>query len=142
MITVKKNVKWIIGELAKAGAGTLEEMRPIFDKNSDHPKLLDALKQLGFYTDCYKRGYWSEPDEIIDKHQAQSMILIAEILCGKERQVSQREIELWIKHLGPYWNTPMMVAKLIDWHRAMLKEGLTDRSLESMKSFVYGDTNT
>lgn len=134
-----KNVMWIIGELAKDGARTLEDMRPIQDDSSDHPEVLDAIKQLGFYTDCYKHGLWSEPLEVIDEALARSMVSIAGVLCKEKQEISQREIELWIQHVGPYIRTPLAALKVVEFHKAMLEEGLTEKPLEEMRKFVLGE---
>lgn len=134
-----KNASWIVAELVRAGARTLDDLRPIFDEDSDHPQLLDMIKQLGFYTDCYNRGHWSEPVEVIEEGLARSIVLIAEILCNSKSATSEREIELWIKHIGPHWGTPLMRVGLIEWHQAMIEEGLTDVPLQKMEKFIFGD---
>ena len=41
----KKNIGWILPQLIAAGARTLEELRPVFDESSDHPFVLNQLKQ-------------------------------------------------------------------------------------------------
>jgi len=137
-----KNVTWIIGEFAKKGAKTMGDLLPIFDDTSDHPDVLDSVKQLGFYTDCYKKGYWSEPEVVVSEDLARSMVSIAEILCKQGHEVTEREIELWIEILGPHMGTPLMLDKLIEWHEAMLQEGLTNRSIKDLKGFVFGEPKT
>jgi hypothetical protein len=50
-----------IGGLVASGARTLGELRPMFYESSEHPETLDVVKQLGFYSDCYGAGNWSDP---------------------------------------------------------------------------------
>ena len=38
--------------------------------DSDHPYVLDQLKQIAFYTDCLGDAHWSIPDEVIDESPA------------------------------------------------------------------------
>jgi AbiV family abortive infection protein len=48
-----KNGAWILPDLVNAGAKHLFELRPTVNRNGEHTALLNSLKQLGFYTDCY-----------------------------------------------------------------------------------------
>jgi hypothetical protein len=41
----KKNTLWIFGDLVQNGARTLDGLRPLVDPDSDHPDILDQLKQ-------------------------------------------------------------------------------------------------
>ena len=53
-----KNPMWIFTELVEKGARQLEEFRSIVDENSDHPSVLDYVKQLGFYSGAYGDCNW------------------------------------------------------------------------------------
>lgn len=119
----KKNAAWILPHLAARGVSNLEGFRPIYDSKSNHPGLLDSVKQLGFYTDCHR----SEPAEVIDEGLAQSLVATAELLA-LEKTISAREVELWIEHLGPVWKGPMDWTKkaVENWHGAMVAEGLLE----------------
>ena len=129
-----KNVMWIITELAAKGARTLEDLRPIFDTESEHPAILDTLKQIGFYTDCNGQGHWSEPDSVVDEGLAQKMLIIAEILTPKH-ETTEREVELWIAHVGPHWGTPEMKKGAVEFYKAMLSEGLAEHRIEEIEQF-------
>lgn len=110
----RKNLMWIIGDLAKRGAKHLEDLRPIFDEEGDHGERLDAIKQLGFYSDAYGRCHWSLPEEAIDEKFARSLVLIATILApaeGPGALTSEGELELWVKHMGPVWKGEMAAMK-------------------------------
>jgi AbiV family abortive infection protein len=125
----KKNVAWILPDIAAKGVNNLEGFRPIFDSNSNHPQLLDSIKQLGFYTDCLGDGNWSEPAEVIENGLAQSLVATAELLSLK-KPITVREVQLWIEHLGPVWKGPIdwMKKAVEHWHAAMVAEGLLEHT--------------
>lgn len=123
----KKNAAWIFPELVSKGASKLEDFREMFLEEADHPALLDNLKQVSFYTDCLGNAHWSQPSEIIDRDTAKSIIAIARLMIGrKQHQHTEKEIELWIKHIKPVWKGPMepMKRALNEWFQSMYKEGL------------------
>jgi AbiV family abortive infection protein len=134
----KKNVSWILPELAAKGARRLEELRPIFDETSDHPYLLDQIKQVGFYTDCLGQAHWSIPEDIIEESLAKILVQIAEVFSKNKEEISVLEIELWIKHMKPVWKTSIsaMKAALIDWSKDMIENGLSSREVADMERFV------
>lgn len=78
-----KNAHWIIMQLVTQGPRTLDDLRQIFDKDNDHPALLDSVKQIAFYTDCCGNAHWSEPNAVINEQLAKMIITIAGILCPK-----------------------------------------------------------
>ena len=98
----KKNVSWLLPQLTEQGARKLDDFKPLFEKSSDHPYVLDQLKQIGFYTDCLGRAHWSIPQEVIDESLAKMLVQVAKIFAS-DKHVSKTEIELWIKHIGPVW---------------------------------------
>lgn len=132
-----KNAMWIFIELVTKGARKLSEFSCIFEPNSEHPSLIDAIKQLGFYTDCYVKGRWSEPSDAINEEFARMMTHTAELLCS-ERDVTPREVELWIEHVGPHHGTGRMTQGLLDFAQAMEEEGLGKLSVDQMSTFVLG----
>ena len=134
----KKNVSWILPELAAKGARRLEELRPIFDETSDHPYLLDQVKQISFYTDCLGQSHWSIPEAVIEESLAKTLVQIAELFSKNKEEISVLEIELWIKHMKPVWKTSMsaMKAALIDWTKDMNENGLSSREVADVERFV------
>lgn len=115
-----KNVAWILPQLAADGAKTLDDLSPIYDRNSSHPYMLDQLKQVGFYTDCLGEAHWSEPSDVIEEDLANLMVSIARIFTVN-REVKVKEIELWIKHMsitdkGTY---PSQKESLMRWYAEM-----------------------
>lgn len=132
-----KNAQWIIMDLAARGASRLGDLKEMYDKNSDHPTVLDSVKQIGFYTDFYGDRHWSEPAKIIDADLAAKLLQIAEILC-KDRDITEQEIELWIEHVGPFWGTPDMAHAVVRFAAAMEREGLTTYTAAEMERFLFG----
>jgi AbiV family abortive infection protein len=129
-----KNAHWILVELVAKGARSLDDLRSIFDKDSDHPAVLDSVKQIAFYTDCCSNAHWSELNEVIDEQLAKMIITIAGVLCPKH-QTTTREIELWIEHVGGVWGTPEMFTAAVEFHRAMERENLGSHTPEEVKAF-------
>jgi hypothetical protein len=119
------------------GARRLGDFRPLFEDDTEHPHVLDNLKQLGFYTDCLGKRHWSIPEEVIDERLAAEIVRIAALLLPKH-EVTKREIQLWIQFVKPVWRKPMefMEAAVAAWHRQMCAEGLGDGDPEGMERFI------
>jgi len=133
-----KNILWIIPELVKSGARVIDDFRQMVDKESEHPYLLDSIKQISFYTDCFGSNIWSNPDDVIREDIAKTIIQTAKILI-KDREITKTEIELWIKHIGPVWRKDfkMMKNALIEWAADMKAHGLLEEKKENgFKEFV------
>jgi AbiV family abortive infection protein len=96
----RKNLLWILNDIVRSGARKLEDFGRMFDPESDHPYVLDQIKQLAFYTDCVGKGKWAEPSNVIKEQHARSFVEIAEQLASGH-VVTPEEIELWVKHMGP-----------------------------------------
>ena len=132
----RKNVMWILPYLAAAGAKRLHDFEVMWcDNASEHPKLLDMIKQISIYTDCIGEKHWSFPETIIDADPAQGIINIAEILSN-EGEITEREIELWIKHMKPVWNKQWMDKAISNWYAEMQSEGLKPEGENVMEQFI------
>jgi AbiV family abortive infection protein len=133
----KKNIAWLLPQLVADGARRLDDFSPLFDGESDHPELLDQVKQISFYSDCLGNRHWSEPEDVVDKELATSLVKTAQILVPR-REVSKKEIELWIKHLKPVWNLSDKLAKqaLEDWYEDMQRHGLAAERRNRMRRFI------
>jgi AbiV family abortive infection protein len=105
-----KNGAWILPQLVAQGARQLYELRDVVERDAEHTALLDSVKQIAIYIDCYGNAHWSEPSTVIDEYLAESLVKIAEALC-RDETVATREIELWVEHLGPVWETPEMLTR-------------------------------
>ncbi len=125
----KKNVAWLLPQLVSQGARTLEDFRSLFDVHSDHPYVLDQVKQVSIYTDCLGRGIWSVPKQAIDLELASSLVQTARLSIPNE-DVTAEEVELWVKHLGPVWETDIdcMKRALQTWYEEVTQRGLKSES--------------
>lgn len=134
----RKNVTWLLPSLVAAGARHLEDFRSLFDPESDHPSLLDQVKQIGFYTDCLGQGHWSVPQEVIDESLARMLVRTARLLA-RDRVVRAEEIELWIEYVGPVWQGPTKWLKkaLAEWHRELVRRGLVEGAEAEMADFIW-----
>ncbi|MFP3425859.1 AbiV family abortive infection protein [Pseudoalteromonas sp. SIMBA_162] len=133
----QKNASWIFPSLVQAGGSKLNDFLNMYEKDAEHPRLLDNLKQIGFYTDCLGKANWSVPEEVIDEKNTKEIMSVARLLLNK-KDTTAREIELWIKHLKPVWNTPEKVVKvaLLEWFNEMKAEGLITEGEYSFKDFI------
>ena len=133
----KKNALWIFGELVQNGARTLDDLRPVFDPDSGHPDILDQLKQLSIYTDCFKDAKWSSPAEVDLHATAPYLVKLAQLL-GRPRAVTVGEIQLWQKYLLPVKDAPMATQKeaVAAWFHEMKLLGLSEASPEEVEAFL------
>lgn len=131
----RKNFTWLLTDFVKKGARTLDDLAPLADPESDHPVVLDSVKQIAIYTDCYGQRHWSEPHAVADEQLARSLTSIARVHIGRGPH-SAREVELWCAHMGPVWRTPMMVVGLRQYFQAISDEGLAVLDTDSWKRFL------
>jgi len=115
----------------------------MIDSKSDHPAILDSIKQLGFYSDCLENAHWSDPESIIDEALATQLVKTAEIL-SPSRAITARELELWCKHMIPAWNKSAgwMKTALVNWYAEMQEEGLVPSGENPMAAFVKDGLNS
>jgi len=132
-----KNSGWIIPILVAEGARTLHDMASAVDKDGEHAALLDALKQLAFYTDCLGDRHWSIPAEVVDADLARSMLVSAEMMWGAN-PVTERELELWFELVGPKYDKPGMAAAVVAFQAALHAEGLSDTHPDRLRAFMEG----
>lgn len=121
----KKNVLWLMPQLVAEGARQLDDFHSLFEPESKHPYMLDKVKQIGFYTDCLGSAHWSEPSNVIDKDLATTLVKIARVFISK-RDITEKEIEIWIKHLGEAMKSDPATQKkaLLHWFAEMKELGL------------------
>lgn len=133
----KKNTLWIFGDLVQNGARTLDELRPLVDPDSDHPDILDQLKQLSIYTDCFKNAKWSSPIEADLHATAPYLVKLAQIL-GRPKNVTVDEVQLWQKYVLPVKDAPMAIQKeaVAAWFHEMTLLGLSEALPEEVEAFL------
>jgi AbiV family abortive infection protein len=132
-----KNTAWIAAELDAKGAGHLSGFSEAMEKDPYHQGMLAIIQRLGLHTECYRKGYWSEPATVIDANAAGVLVKIAESICAKS-EVSAREIDLWIEHVGPAWHSHKMPDALLRWAQAMEEEGLIKPTNDDMQKMGVG----
>lgn len=133
----KKNVMGGLLQEVARGARKLDEFIGLFEKDAEHPYLLDQVKQISLYTDCLGNVHWSEPVKVVDKNLASQLVQTARILA-RPKEVTTKEIELWVKHLGPVWNQdPGWMRKALEnWYKEMQELGLAPEGPNAMQAFI------
>jgi len=133
----QKNRLLALPNLLSSGARKLEDFRPLFEE-SEYPQLIENLKQISFYTDCLGKAHWSSPAEVIDEKQAQQIIAFTKILIEIKREITDQEIKLLIKHIGPVWKRDMGLMKtaLKNYFMELHNMGLLKGSIEYTLGFV------
>lgn len=135
-----KNMMWILGQLVAQGHRQLEDFLPAFDPTSDYPVILENLKQLGFYTDHYTTGKWSDPAEVDLDFISKYLLNMASVLSDHPT-TTETEIELWVKHMLPVKHAPADASKnaMRAWYDDMRQRGLTNASPEYINSVLEYD---
>ena len=134
-----KNGAWILPDLVNAGARTLQDLEAVVDRNAEHTALLNSLKQIGFYSDCYGDAHWSEPANIFEGKEtklAEYLVKVAELLAIK-KEITVREIELWIEHMKPAWRTPEMPNALLRFCSGLASRGLEYNNAGGIRAFRF-----
>lgn len=132
----KKNQLWPLIETFVKGARRAEDFKSLLSADAEHPYVLDKVKQISIYTDCYKKGHWSVPEQIVEKELAQSLLTSAEVL-SHSRVITTEEIELWIQYLQPHWKTSTAADQqaLFEWDKEMRRRGLLKGDKATMEKF-------
>lgn len=141
-----KGAHSIVPALIARGARLLDDFKPAFERDAEHPALVDTTKQIAIYTDCLGDAHWSSPAHVITKEVARDFIQIAKTMIpdGDKHIHTKREIELWVEYMAPVMDKPLdrMKTALLNWHRAMASEGLTDTDSHLVERFVRGNMVT
>jgi AbiV family abortive infection protein len=132
-----KNVAWIVGELVAKGAKTLDELRQIADPDSDHPNVLDNLKQLCLYTDCVNNSKWTSP-EAMDMNELEPYLLMMAKGLIKRFDVTEKELQLWRLHVLPAKHGSIEESKraVANWWADMRANGLSSATEEEIEAFL------
>jgi AbiV family abortive infection protein len=133
----KKNLLWILGDLVRQGKTTLDELSLVADPQSAHPDVLDNLKQLCIYTDCFTNVKWSSPNKIQLAELAPYLLKMAQVFAGS-KIVTAEEVELWRKHLFPVKNEPLASQKkaVSAWYHELKLRGLSNEDIERVDTFL------
>lgn len=133
-----KNVLWLLPQLVSRGARQLQNFADLFSEESDHPHVLDQVKQISFYTDCLGSAHWSEPSDVIDEKLAQTLVATA-ALMARDKEITAAEIDLWVKVVGPHLNGTRADAEaaLQEWFAQTQYLGLAPAGENAMKTFIF-----
>ena len=117
----------------------LDDLRCTVEKTDENQKL-DDLKQIGFYVDCAGNAEWMSPEGTINDEIAAALVLIASIVCSSGKPTRVRELELWKETVGtcPYGTLSEMKKQVVEWHRRMEEEGLSQQDLGFEKFVMEG----
>jgi AbiV family abortive infection protein len=118
----EKNLLALLPDLVVKGARRLAELGSLLtDETESERTEVDAVKQLGFYTDCCgDKAHWHVPAEGINKKLAASLVSIACAMARGEKQTTEQELNLWVTHMQGGQNRK----NLVNWAHAMVKAGL------------------
>jgi AbiV family abortive infection protein len=132
----EKNYLALLPDLVAEGARTLREFARCFLGESISERIaFDAVKQLGFYTDCCGDAHWSIPTEVITKDLASLLLSLATALSSNECGATAKEMELW----AGYMHAGLNRENLLKWAAAMVNAGLKPPDyVEKMRRFTEG----
>lgn len=135
-----KNTNWIALDMMLEGARSLEDLSRIADPDSDHPKILDQLKQVALYTDCLGSAHWSLPEDVVEKDLAAGILRTADVFSRKQN-CAEEHISLWVKHMLPVKNQPQSVQNqaLLNWFNEMKAKGYITEGDVAFKDFLGVD---
>lgn len=133
----KKNRAWIFPGLLGNGEDFSKVVTQVFDPNSEHPELLDHIKQLGFYTYCMDNQHWSYPGSRIDEKIARNFMELAEFF-SKAAQATPEEIETWVKHFRgvSYQDASAFRTALCEYHSELQSRGLSSQKMDDFLNFL------
>lgn len=131
-----KNAHWPLIDMYLKGARRLQDFLPMFDPNAEHPKMMDTVKQLSLYTDSFKKGTWTVPEQLVKKELVLGLVVVAEIF-SRTREIAAEEIDLWIQYMKPVWNWPDQRDKaIVEWDKEMRRRGLIPADETSIETFM------
>jgi AbiV family abortive infection protein len=132
----KKNLLAHLPELMRNGARTPHEFQSLFDPNAPHPRQIEQIKQWSIYTDSYGNGAWVEPHIFANHELADYLFKTAKAIVSN-REVTTKEIELWVKYVGPYSSSEDRAAGILAWFDEMKNEGILREGETDISYFVW-----
>jgi AbiV family abortive infection protein len=132
----KKNILWPLLDKFIEGARRAHDFGSLFSAQADHPQILDKIKQISIYTDCFRKGHWSIPEQVVDKEFVQGLLLAADSLAH-DRNITAEEIDLWIQYLKPSWGVSHADSEkaLFEWDKEIRRRGLAKDDNETLEKF-------
>jgi AbiV family abortive infection protein len=136
----EKNYLALLPDRIRKGVSQLHELSDLFSQSTEAERTtFDAIKQLGFYSDCCGDAHWSVPSEVVDKKLATLLVSLAGALSESNEPVSAEELELWRSHMS----SGMTRENLLRWCDAMVAAGLKKLNYaEEMRRFTSTRSGT
>jgi AbiV family abortive infection protein len=142
-----KNTAWVMPNLLKSGARSVDDFRMLFEKDAKHQYVLDDFKQWGLYTEC--RGTaWSEPVQNIQAEMAIEVLNHAHALITPLPEFSEERMEVYVKHLSPVWtehnedaDTTAIRNALADYYKECQQRGWMRQGVDPHDFFKARDNN-
>jgi len=133
---VDKHILTLVTDRITTGGRVLSDFRDcVTDDTKDEKAIFDALKQVGFYTDCLGKIHWSQPSDVIDELLARRFVADAKAMSACQHPVTTREIELWTKHMQSGHTRQNLLA----WATAMENEKLQPEGyVQEIAKFTIG----
>lgn len=131
----KKNIMSSFEEMFNSGARNINDFSPMFLSTNKAPALLDKLKQDAIYCN-YINNKWHLPENAIDKNKAQYYLTMAISLLPKNSNVTEKEIELYVRHLKQEKNINNLEEtkrSVIEFYKDMLCHDL----LDEIPDYIY-----
>lgn len=127
----KKNLALMFPEMVASGAKHFEDFISMFSQR-EFPRVIDNLKQISFYTDCLGKVHWSVPTEVINEELVKAVVNYSKHYVWKIVEVTEMEIQLWVKHIGPVLSAdlPTMKSALEDFCMELKNAGLLKEDIK------------
>lgn len=124
-----KNAMWMMQLFAIVRRIT-DNSKPNFLDAFEYSLTFDQAKQLGFYSDYLGKSRWWNPLENCDDKFAKKIVCFAKLLI-KNIKHTEKEIELFNKHIGPLWESKDNSNKqaIENWENEMNEAGLSVREV-------------
>lgn len=69
---------------------------------------------------------------------ANTILFLAKILCNSDKEITAREMELWLEHVGPDIEPMLIPFHFLAFMKAIREEGLSDTPDHKAWEFMFG----
>lgn len=136
----QKNYLALLPDRLRGGAKHLHEFRDLFLECGEAQRTtVDAIKQLGFYTDCCGSVHWATPPEVVNEKVASELVSLVWALSESKESTTIQELELWQLHMS----AGLTRQNLLNWCTAMVLAGLKESTyVDEMQGFTGREMDT
>jgi len=130
----------LLPDRLRGGAKHLHEFRDLFLECGEAQRTtVDAIKQLGFYTDCCGSVHWATPPEVVNEKVASELVSLVWALSESKESTTIQELELWQLHMS----AGLTRQNLLNWCTAMVLAGLKESTyVDEMQGFTGREMDT